>query len=267
MFCTMWCMGSSKEFAQDDISKNLSVKTVWSRGRHHQTPLGLRTLNIVVILFGWNHLHQRSCLRIPTWMDVVTRNINNEYSIYMYICDITIHYIASLICTFCFRLHITYTYLYLFRCNMHCKNFIFTLVLSWGVMYYVEFFMCGVSLHYCIYMIREASQKKTVHAPDTIMEMEHDHIFPIPNLTRPLCPWDFGSFQQTLVLLYSFYQLYGVQFTVSKWMAPTSYISLPLNRTKWHMAWAEDPKYLAAYSKASAVRVWCWICVEDMVLF
>ena len=109
--------------------------------------------------------------------------------------------------------------------------------------------------------------KKTVHAPDTIMEMEHDHIFPIPKLTRPLCPWDFGSFQQTLVLLYSCYQLYGVQFTVSKWMAPTSYISLPLNRTKWHMAWAEDPKYLAAYSKASAVRVWCWICGEDMVLF
>ena len=44
-------------------------------------------------------------------------------------------------------------------------------------------------------------------------------------------------------------------------------INLPLNRTKWYMAWAEDPKYLAAYSKASAVRVWCWICVEDIVLF
>ena len=79
MFCTMWCMGSSKEFARDDISKNLLFKTVWSRGRHHQTLLG----------FGWNHLHQGSCLRIPTWMHIFTRNIN-KWIVYIYIC-VTLH--------------------------------------------------------------------------------------------------------------------------------------------------------------------------------
>ena len=36
--------------------------------------------------------------------------------------------------------------------------------------------------------------RKTVHAPDTIMEMEHDHIFPIPNLTRvSLGFWEFPA--------------------------------------------------------------------------
>ena len=235
----MWCMGSAKEFAQDDISKNLSVKTVWSRGRHHQTPLGLRTLNIVMILFGRGHLHQRSCLRIPTWMHVFTHNIYIYIDIYIhvyiyvFICVYDMwHSIAILMCMFedvCFRLDRTYTYLYLFRCNMHCKNFVFTLGLSWCITYYVEYLMCDwqwtvdVSLHYCIYMICETSQK-TVHAPGTIMEMEHDHIFPTPNLTCPLRPSDFGSFQQTLVLLYSCYQLYGVQFTVSNWTAPTSQV-------------------------------------------